>query len=360
MLFISVFTFYSVFSQTKSENIVQIAILLDTSSSMSGLINQAKSQIWKIVNELSLGKRNGETPSIEVALYEYGKDSLSKKSGFIRKIVNLTTDLDLLSDELFKLKTYGGQEYCGMVIEKAVNQLEWKKSNNTLKIIIIAGNEPFNQGSVSYKKSAKYAISKGIIINTIFCGNNRQGIRTYWQDGANLADGSYMSINHNKKYTYIKAPQDDEIIRLGNELNKTYISYGLEGRQKKEMQKKQDINAKTAGESSIVQRTITKSKRQYNNKKWDLVDAVNDEEINLNIISKTKLPSIMRNMSKAERKKYIENLKIKRKKIQEKIKKLNIERKKFLKNKIKNNKNTFDSAIIKVIKKQASLKKYKF
>ena len=33
-----------------------LALLLDTSNSMDGLIDQAKSQLWKIVNELAAAK----------------------------------------------------------------------------------------------------------------------------------------------------------------------------------------------------------------------------------------------------------------------------------------------------------------
>ncbi len=65
-------------------NIVQLAILLDTSNSMDGLIDQAKSQLWKIVNEMSRSKREGKTINLYVALYEYGNDNLSAEEGFVR------------------------------------------------------------------------------------------------------------------------------------------------------------------------------------------------------------------------------------------------------------------------------------
>jgi len=52
--------------------LVQVAVLLDTSNSMDGLINQARSQVWKIVNELVSSEKSGSKPLIEVALYEYG------------------------------------------------------------------------------------------------------------------------------------------------------------------------------------------------------------------------------------------------------------------------------------------------
>ncbi len=104
------------------DNLIQIAILLDASNSMDGLIDQAKSQLWKIVNEFALAKRDGKTPRLEVAFFEYGKSSLPSLSGYIRQIVPLSTDLDKISDELFKLTTNGGDEYCGRVIDDATEE----------------------------------------------------------------------------------------------------------------------------------------------------------------------------------------------------------------------------------------------
>src|SRR2546422_11709187 len=74
--------------------LVQIAILLDTSNSMDGLIEQAKSQLWKISNEFIKARQEGVAPEVQVALYEYGKSSLDRESGWIRQILPLTTELD--------------------------------------------------------------------------------------------------------------------------------------------------------------------------------------------------------------------------------------------------------------------------
>src|SRR5213594_1781981 len=106
-------------ADASSAPLVQIAILLDTSGSMQGLIEQAKGQLWKIVNEFINAKQNGKRPELEVALYEYGKQTLSPATGWIRQIVPLTNDLDKISEELFKLTTNGGEEYCGWVIKDA-------------------------------------------------------------------------------------------------------------------------------------------------------------------------------------------------------------------------------------------------
>ena len=99
-------------------NSIQLALLLDTSGSMDGLIDQAKSQLWKIVNELATSKKDGQQIDLNVALYEYGKQSIPADEGYLRNIVPFTQDLDKISDELFKLKTNGGDEYCGKVISK--------------------------------------------------------------------------------------------------------------------------------------------------------------------------------------------------------------------------------------------------
>ena len=200
---------------------VQIALLLDTSNSMDGLIAQAKTQLWNVVNEFVKAKKNGRTPVIQVALVEYGKLTLSANEGYVRMILPLTDDLDKVSEELFALRTNGGEEYCGWVIREAVNKLEWSKTGDVYKAIFIAGNEPFTQGPVDFHASCRSAIERGIVVNTIFCGPNATGGTTGWRDGAVLADGSYMSIDQNQKVVEIPTPHDAEIARLGVDLNKT-------------------------------------------------------------------------------------------------------------------------------------------
>ena len=145
---------------------IQVALILDTSGSMDGLLEQAKSQLWKMVNELATSKKNGLTPSIELALYEYGKSTIVATEGYIKQLVPLSSDLDLVSEQLFALKTNGGDEYCGWAIKDATKELKWSDSNDDLKIIIIAGNEIFTQGSVDYRKACQSAISQGIVVNT--------------------------------------------------------------------------------------------------------------------------------------------------------------------------------------------------
>ncbi|HVJ45868.1 MAG TPA: vWA domain-containing protein, partial [Luteolibacter sp.] len=242
------------------QNKVQIAILLDTSSSMDGLIDQAKSQLWKVVNTFTAAKRDGETPFVEVALYEYGNSGLSVANQYIRLVEPLGRDLDELSRELFALKTNGGEEYCGAVIQRSLSDLDWDKSKETYKVIFIAGNEPFTQGSVDARSACKEAISKGVIVNTIHCGNREEGIRGSWHDGAALAEGKYLVIDQDKAVAAIPAPQDKEIAELGIELNKTYIGYGGKREESKLKQTAADQDAAAkAPAGANVERAISKS-----------------------------------------------------------------------------------------------------
>ncbi|MFZ1518066.1 MAG: vWA domain-containing protein [Ignavibacteriaceae bacterium] len=349
-------------SKLSKNNSIQLALLLDTSNSMDGLIDQAKSQLWKIVNELATSRKNGKGVELFVSLYEYGKDAIPSQEGHLRNIVPFTQDLDKISDELFKLKTNGGQEYCGKVILDAVNNLQWKKSNDELKIIFIAGNEPFTQGDVDYKNACKKAVKNGIVVNTIFCGNYDEGVQTMWKDGADISDGKYMNIDHNAEIVHIDAPQDDEIIKLGQDLNKTYIAFGNYGREKKELQAEQDVNSMSLSNEVMVQRSVTKSGGQYKNSGWDLVDAKKDGSVKIEELKDEELPDEMKPMSVQERKVYIEKKEKERSQIQTKINKLNEERSKYVAQKLLENKNdnTLDAVMIKTIREQAKQKYYKF
>ena len=368
IFFISFLTFLVLFgdkaaaNQMPTNNTVQLAILLDTSNSMDGLIEQAKTQLWKIVNEMARSKREGKTINLFVALYEYGNDGLSSQEGYVRLVTSLTNDLDKISEELFKLKTNGGSEYCGTVISEAVKDLKWTKSNDDYKVIFIAGNEPFTQGSVDYKTACKKAISKGIIINTIYCGSYDEGVQTSWKDGADLADGSYMNIDQNQEVVHIDTPFDDELVELGQKLNETYIAYGYEGDELKQRQAEQDANANSISPSVMVERSITKGSGQYKNESWDLVDAKKSGTLNITEIPKDQLPKEMQNMTVEERKSYIDKKEIEREKYQKKISELDQQRRDYITQKIAENpeENTLDAAMLKIIRDQASQKNYKF
>ncbi|SHI81340.1 vWA domain-containing protein [Aquimarina spongiae] len=337
---------------------IQVALLLDTSNSMDGLIEQAKAQLWEIVNELSYAKCGHNKIRLQISLYEYGNDGLPSKEGYIRQVLPFSDDLDEISKELFGLTTNGGNEYCGKVIATSINQLDWKKSNDDLKLIFIAGNEPFTQGPTNYKDAATDALEKGITINTIFCGNFRQGIDTMWKHGADLTYGEYSAIDHNHQTVHIATPYDDIILQLNNQLNDTYIYYGSRGAQKRSMQMEQDQNAKSYSPANAVSRTISKSSGFYKNKSWDLIDAAEDEEFEIDKIAEEQLPIELQDKSTAELKKHIAKKSAKRKEIQQKIQELNKKRVEYIKTNSKKNDTSLETALLNAIKSQGKKKSF--
>jgi len=337
---------------------VQLALLLDTSSSMDGLIEQAKSQLWRIVNEFAEASRKGRKLNIQVALYQYGTPSLGAETGYIKQLIPLSGDLDKVSEELFRLKTNGGDEYCGTVIKTAADQLQWGTDKNGYRAIFIAGNEPFTQGKVDFNASCKEAIAKGIIVNTIFCGQHDEGVNTKWKAGADLADGSYFSINQNERVVDIATPFDKELAELSGKINGTYLAYGREGAVGAARQAAQDSNAATVAPASVAARAQTKASSLYNNGSWDLVDAVSQKQVKLEEVKDSELPEELKKLSADERNAFVETKQKERAAIQEQIAKLGKDRDAFVAAERKKQvagagTNTLDAAIISAIHAQA-------
>lgn len=339
---------------------IKVALLLDTSNSMDGLIDQAKAQLWKIVNELSYAKCEDESPSLKIALYEYGNDNLNAEEGYLRQVLSFSDDLDDISKSLFSLTTNGGNEYCGKVIKTALNQLEWGNNEDDLKLIFIAGNEPFSQGKVSYKDASKLAHQNDVTVNTIFCGDYNLGISTSWKDGADLTHGNYMAINHNEATVHVASPYDDKILELNEQLNKTYVAYGSAGRKKMEMQAEQDTNALSYNKANAVSRTVSKSSRLYINSSWDLVDAEKDKDFSYDDLDDKQLPEELKGKSKDEIKTYVEKKGKAREKLQEEIESLNTKRRSYIAKQNTENSNSLESAMLEALKTQAEKKNYKW
>jgi hypothetical protein len=342
--------------------LVQLAILLDTSSSMEGMIKQAQTQLWAIVNEFATASRDKVKPELQVALYQYGTPSLGASNGYIRQILPLTTDLDKVSEELFKLTTNGGDEYCGWVIQEATEKLAWSPNNNDYKAIFIAGNEPFDQGKVNFRDACKAAVTKGIIVNTIHCAGAEDRL---WDEGARLADGRFMKIDGNRMVVEVKAPQDAELTKLNAELNKTYLSFG--GRVAGESKARQEaMDSKSAGisNSNLAQRVASKASAQYKNASWDLIDALREKKIKLEEVKEEDLPTELRNLTMDERKGYVERKEKERSDLQAQIQKLAKERETYVATEIRKstdaNKDTLGEKMKNVIREQAVKRSFSF
>jgi hypothetical protein len=287
--------------QTKSKPKIQVAVLLDVSNSMDGLIEQAKAQLWNMVSVMGKAKCEGISPTVEIALYEYGKDSNEEAKGYIKQISPFSTDLDMLSKKLFELKTYGGSEYCGQVIKTSLDELKWDTSSNNYKVIFIAGNEDFLQGNVSYTKACEEARKMGVIVNTIYCGDRMRGIQEHWNLSAECGNGSFTNINSNEKIQDIATPYDTTLIVLNEKLNQTYVYYGSEGESRAELQQTMDAGNARINTSVAAKRAGVKGNRSlYDNSGWDLVDAYDKDKTVVDKVDIKTLPDSLQNKSRAQ------------------------------------------------------------
>ncbi|MGD9855141.1 MAG: VWA domain-containing protein [Planctomycetaceae bacterium] len=351
-------------AQKKSPPRIQLAILLDTSNSMDGLINQARTQLWKIVNELATTRRDGMIPHLEVALYEYGNDSISAEKLHVRKAASFTQDLDRVSEVLYALTTNGGQEYCGAVIEKSLAGLDWNDCDADLQMIVIAGNEPFSQGPVDYHESCRAAINHGITITTIFCGSEHDGINTGWKDGALLAEGSYLWIDQNEPAATIPTPFDDKLSTLSIQINSTFLFYGnqKDARENAARQEAQDTNAAAAAPAAAAERAAFKSSAQYQRASRDLIDALASGTVTLEALDPEDLPADLRSLSRDEQQKIILSKTAERQRIRDEIQELTQQRQKFLDDALKTtgdeSRNTLDAALLQAVREQATRKQF--
>ena len=339
---------------------IQAAILLDVSNSMDGLIEQAKAQLWNMVSVMGKATCNGVAPQIEIALYEYGRSTNNVADGYVKQISPFTADLDKLSQDLFKLTTNGGDEYCGQVIFTSLNELKWDTNSQNYKVIFIAGNEDFLQGNLLYTKACNEANQKGVIVNTIYCGDRMQGIKEHWNLAGECGNGSFTNINQHAKVPDIPTPYDTTLIVLNEKLNDTYLYYGAEGADKHSLQSRMDAGNAGISSQAAAQRTSVKGNKQlYNNASWDLVDALDNDKEFINKVDLKTLPDSLQTKSRAELKKIVETKNAERANVQKEIATISVEREKYIATERaraasgNNNIATLETEVEKVIRGQA-------
>jgi hypothetical protein len=306
---------------------IQVAVLLDVSNSMDGLIMQAKAQLWNMVSVMGKAQCDNMTPAIEIALYEYGRPGNGAHTGYIKQINGFTGDLDQVSQNLFQLKTDGGDEYCGQVIYTSLTGLNWDTAATSYKVIFIAGNEDFLQGDVSFTKACREAKQKGVIVNTIYCGDKMEGYREHWNLGSECGNGSYTNINQDDKTEDIPTPYDSTLFALNDRLNNTYLTYGYDGAFNFSKQARVDQLNSTMSRSVAAKRVAVKSNSKvYQNASWDLLDAVANDSTYIAKVDLKTLPDSLRNKSRAELQQIVKLTQAERTGIQQSIAALNVKR----------------------------------
>jgi hypothetical protein len=352
--------FVTAAEKAKSKTI-DLVVCLDTSGSMDGLIESAKKKLWTIVNDLA---KVDPTPDLRVALYSYGNNTYPEASGWVRKELDLTTDLDEVHNNLFKLKTAPANslEYVARVTQAALQEMKWSEGDG-LKIIFVCGNEPADQDpSLSLEKVAEVAKKKGILLNTIYCGGERDQEALSWKNLSTLAKSEFAHIDQNRAAAEVSiaTPFDKELAELGLKINSTYLACGKEGERGALNQTRQDGNALAA--QSSVERSITKAGALYKNAEWDLLDKMKaDKDFTWRKLKEDELPADLKKLKPEERDTLVKQKLEDREKIQKRIAELNVQRTKCLEEtraKMPANpaEKAFDDAVGKILRDQAATK----
>jgi len=121
------------------------------------------------------------------------------------------------------------------------------------------------------------------------------------------------------------------------------------------------MNAGNQAPEVLVERTVTKGSGQYKNESWDLVDADKEGSVNIEELEEAELPEEMKDMTIEEKKEYVEEKAKMREEIQNKINKVDKQRRDYIADQInKGQDNTLDAAMLKIIREQAAEKNYEF
>jgi Mg-chelatase subunit ChlD len=342
---------------------IDVVFVLDTTGSMSGLINAAKEKIWSIASTMA---QTEPAPEIRIGLVAYR----DRGDAYVTRITDLSTDLDSIYAQLMDFEAAGGgdtPESVNQALHDAVNRISWRNGDNVYKTIFLVGDAPPHmdyQDDVKYSRSLKKAFHKDIVVNTIQAGN-QSSTRRVWQKIADLGEGDYFQVGQdNGNAIAISTPYDDEIANLSEELDKTRLYYGSKTDKAKAHRKLMATEKlhKEASVASLARRAtynMTASGKSNFVGDKELVDAVSSGTITLEEIKPEALPAPLAKLKPAEQKKMVMELSDKRRKLEKRVKLLAEKRNAYLRKAVESKSDSEDSLDAKIfgaIKEQAASK----
>jgi hypothetical protein len=234
--------------------------------------------------------------------------------------------------------------------------MKWDQDQGTLKIIFVAGNEPANQDpQIPVERALGEARQKGIFVNAIYCGGDGAYEAAGWRQVASLGSGKYAAIDQNRVVA-INTPMDPELAKLSNELNKTYVGYGVVAKEKAANQAAMDTASGSAGAPVAASRAAAKASVLYRNDEWDLVDARAHGKKDVGRMKAEELPEPMRHMSESDRTKFLDGKARERAELQKRIADLSQKRDQFIAGERKKQAagpKTFDDAVTSSVRTEA-------
>ena len=333
--------------------VVEVAFVLDTTGSMGGLIAGAKQKIWSIASKIASAQ---PTPTLRVGLVGYR----DKGDAYITRSYDLTEDLDSIYEHLQAFQAQGGgdtPEHVGRALGEAVSTFSWSKSKNTMKMIFLVGDAPpqVYQDGWDYRTWAKNAIAKGVVVNTVRCGPMRETGAAF-KAIANLAHGSFTTIDASGGMVAISTPFDAKIEELNRKMAETAL-YG--GADRERAQRKVAKIGKMKGEAAANRVKYNMAQASSDNgamvlsaksagRAKDLVA----EPSAMEAMPEAELPESLRKLSKRAQRAQLKKLNKARKAIAAELKKVTKKRDSFVSKKVAEKTDSFDAQVMKEMKKR--------
>lgn len=329
------FVLSATISNAAAKPTVEVAFVLDTTGSMSGLIEGAKRKIWSIATSIVDANPDATIRMGLVAYRDIGDD-------YVTKTYDLTTDIQDLYANLLELKARGGGDWPESVNEAldiAVNRLKWTDGTEAHRIVFLVGDAPPH---MDYEQDKKYpqtlsvARQKDILINTVLAGNARDTERV-WRDIAQGGNGRFIPIPQDGgEVVVIETPYDGDIIILQKQINGTVIPYGP-----KAMQKRVELKTRQVSEVAAAAPSAASDMASYINKRsklsseavtgdGDLVSDIANGRQQLSTVKDDDLPDSLRKLAPEQRTATIEKNTADRKQLNEKLATLVQKRDKFV------------------------------
>jgi hypothetical protein len=336
---------------------IEVMFALDTTGSMSDLIEGAKQKIWSIADELASGT---PTPELRIGLVAYR----DRGDAYVTQHYPLSDDLDAVYEKLSSFRADGGgdsPESVNQALFEAVHQSAWSSTGDVYRAIFLVGDAPPHldyANDVPYLETVKEAASRGIVINTVQCGE-MGGTKPIWLAIAQGAQGSYASIAQSGGMQQIAAPMDEEIDRVNAALSGTVVPYGARETQEKVRNKTRMAMAAPAAASASRHAYLGKQGGTIVTGGGDLVDDLRSGRVKLEGVKKDELPRELQGLAPEARRQALEVRAAERDKLKARLDVLVKERAAFVrgeeqKRRAAGARDGFDAEVMKAVKTQAA------
>ena len=344
---------------------VDVVFVLDTTGSMGGLIQTAKEKIWSIATTMASAQ---PTPEIRIGLVAYR----DRGDSYVTKIVDLSDDLDSVYATLMDFEADGGgdtPESVNKALYDAVHNMSWSQEDQAYQVIFLVGDAPphMDYNEVRYPQIVASALEKGIVINTIQCGEIPSAIGP-WTQIASLGHGIFFQVEQAGGSVAYTTPFDEEIADLSAKLDDTRLYYGTE-EEKEKMRGKVAATDKLHEGASLASRArrgvfnVSAGGRTNLLGDNELVAAVASGTVDLNELDEDALPEALKPMARAEQEAFVAELAEERADLQRQIQELSQDRDGYLAKKVDEAgglKDSLDQKIYNAVKEQAGEAGFKY